>query len=248
MNRASKNRGPSRARAVSAKKLAQQRAAERRRRAMIASLVAGAVLVVAVIIGVAVYNTRDKAPSQFAIPKGATATGVTVGQPTAKTTIDLYIDYLCPHCKEFEDSAATALDKMVADGTAKIVYHPIAILNGASSTNYSTRAAASAGCATDAGAFDKYTKALFANQPAENGPGLSNDQLVDLGKEAGITSPDFATCVKDQRYADWVTALTETASKNGVTGTPTVLVNGEKIETPTVEALQAAVAKATTAK
>jgi formate/nitrite transporter FocA (FNT family) len=92
MNRASKTRGPNRARAVSAKKLAQQRAAERRRRALIASLVAGAVLVVAVIIGVAVYNTRDKAPSQFAIPKGATATGVTVGQCAAKSSFDLDVD------------------------------------------------------------------------------------------------------------------------------------------------------------
>ncbi len=237
-------KGPNRARAVSAKKLAAQRAAERRRKAGLASVVAAAVLVVAVIIGVAVYNTRDKAPDQFAIPTGASATGVVVGKADAKTTIDLYVDYMCPRCREFETAVTPALDKAVEAGTVKIVYHPLTILDGASSTKYSTRAAAAAGSAAEAGAFDKFTKALFANQPDEGGAGLTNDRLIELGKEAGITSADFAAQVKDQKYADWATALTESASKKGIRSTPTVLINGQNVDASTMEELTAAVQKA----
>jgi len=233
-----------RARAVSAEKLARRRAAERRKKAMIGGAVAAAVLVAAVIIGLAVYNTRDKAPDQFAIPRGATANTVVVGKPDAKVTIDLYVDYQCPACRQFETQDSAALDKMVADGTAKIAYHPLAILNRFSSTEYSTRASAASGCAAEAGVFDKFTKALFANQPPEGGAGLPNEKLIELGKAAGATSPEFAQCVNDQKYADWSTALTEAASKAGVTGTPTVLVDGQQVEDLTVDGLKAAVDKA----
>lgn len=234
----------SRARAVSAAKLARQRAAERRRKARFGSVVAAVVLVASMLVGFVVYQTRDKAPDNFAVPKGATATGVVVGKPDAKVTIDLYVDFMCPHCKRFEEESAATLDKLVADGTVKIAYHPLAILDGYSSTEYSTRAASAAGSAAEAGVFDKFARALFANQPAEGGPGLSDAKLIELGKAAGATSPEFERGVNDEKYADWVTALTETASKQGVTSTPTVLVDGEQVSDPTVEAVQAAVRKA----
>lgn len=235
------SKGSNRARAVSAQKMARMRAKERQRRAV---PYAAAVLVAAVIIGVALYTTRDKAPDQFAVPPGATATGVVVGKPEAKVTVDLYVDYLCPACRQFETQAADTLDKLVADGTAKIAYHPIAILDRASTTKYSTRASAASGCASEAGVYDTFTKALFANQPPEGGPGLTNAKLVELGKAAGATDPAFAKCVDDQTYASWSTALTETASKKGVTGTPTVLVNGQEIADLTVDSLKTAVSEA----
>jgi len=239
------SKGPKRARAVSAQRLAQQRAAERRRRALVAGAIAAAVLLVSVVIGIAVYTSRDKAPDEFAIPKGATATGVVVGDPKAEVTVDLYVDYLCPICKEFEDQAGAELDKLVADGTIKIDYHPVAYLDRLSSTEYSTRASAAAGAAIEAGVFDEFTKQLFANQPPEGGAGLSNDTLIELGAKAGASSPEFAQAVRDQKFAGWTAALTEAASKRGVSGTPTVLVDGQRVENLSVDALKAAIAKNT---
>src|SRR5215216_3497146 len=226
------SKGPGRARAVSAAKLARQ--------------IAAVVLIASVIVGVVIYQTRDKAPDTFAIPKNATATSVVVGKPDAKVTFDLYVDYQCPACRAFEEQAAADLDKMVADGTAKIAYYPIAILDRASTTKYSTRASAASGCAAAEGTavYDKLTKALFANQPPEGSAGLPNEKLVELGKAAGATGSDFEKCVNDQRYAGWTTALTETASKDGVTGTPTVRVNGVEVEDLGLDTLRAAVAKA----
>jgi len=240
------SKGPGRARAVSAAKLARQRAAERRRKAMFGAGIAAVVLIASVIIGVAVYQTRDRAPDQFAIPKNATATAVVVGRPDAKVTVDLYVDYLCPGCRAFEKQAAAELDKLVADGTAKIAYHPIAILDHASTTKYSTRASAASGCAAAEGTavYDKFTKALFANQPPEGSAGLPNEKLIELGKAAGATSPEFAKCVDDQRYAGWTTALTETASKDGVTRTPTVKVDGVEVEDLSVDSVRKAVTEA----
>jgi protein-disulfide isomerase len=238
-----KGNGPNRARAVAAEKLARQRAAERRRKALLGGLVAAVVLVAAVIVGVAVYSGQQA--DTFATPKGGDRAGVTIGNAGAQVTVDVYVDYLCPHCKRFESEAGQTLDKLVSDGTAKVVYHPIAILDDASSSKYSTRAANAAGCAADAGKFAEFTKALFDKQPAEGTAGLSNDELIQLGRDAGVSSSNFNKCVKDGKYTDWTAAITEAASKAGVTGTPTVKVNGKPLSDPTVASLTQAVADAT---
>jgi protein-disulfide isomerase len=240
----SKGSGPNRARAVAARKIAEQRAAERRRKALFGALIAAVVLVAAVVLGVTVYQAQHKTPGTYAVPKGADKAGVTVGPASAKAKVDIYLDYLCPICKRFEAGAETTLAAATADGSAQIVYHPIAILDSRSSTEYSTRASAASGCAADAGRYVEFTKELYDHQPAEGSAGLSDDKLIELGKDAGATSSAFAQCVKDGKYKDWTTALTETASKAGVNGTPTVKVNGEQVENPTAKELSAAIKRA----
>ena len=200
----------------------------------------------AAIIGFAVYTTQKKPPSNFAIPKNADATSALVGKSDAKVTVEIYLDYQCPVCKEFEQNAGSTLQKFVDDGTVKTKYHPVAYLNRFSSTNYSTRSSAASGCASDANVYSAFTTELYNNQPPENGDGLTNDKLVELGKKAGATSPAFEKCVKDQKYADWTASLTDTASKRGVQGTPTVYVNGTQLQNPTKDTLSAAIQKAST--
>jgi protein-disulfide isomerase len=85
---------------------------------------------------------------------------------------------------------------------------------------------------------------LFRTQPPEGGPGLSDDRLVALGRAAGADGGAFAACVTDLRYERWTQRATDAASKSGVVRTPTVLVNGEQLAVPTVEALREAVAAA----
>jgi protein-disulfide isomerase len=238
---AAKGSGPSRARAVAAAKLAQQKAAERRRKSLIAGGIAIVVLIASAVIGIAVYNSQK--PVQVAIPRGAETTGVTLGKAGAKAHLDLYVDYQCPVCKAFEDQSGTQITKWIADGTARVTYHPIAILDGASTTQYSSRASAASGCAADAGKFAEFTTALFAQQPAENSAGISDAGLITIGKSVGAVDT-FAQCVTAGKYRGWSTKLTDIASQKGVNSTPTVLVNGKQLAQPTLANLTAAVQKA----
>jgi protein-disulfide isomerase len=234
--------GPERAREVARQKLAEQRAAQRRRTAAIVAAVVAAVLLVSAGVGIAIYNAQTKSPAHTAIPKGATAAGIVVGKPDAKVTVDVYLDFLCPVCKQFEDATGPTLARYVAAGTVKIDYHPVAFLDRLSAgTRYSTRAAAAAGCAADAGVFPKYLQLLYAHQPREGSPGLTAAELVALGRQAGATSSSFADCVEQKRYQDWVAGVTDLASKAGVNATPTVLVNGTRLPAPTTAAVTAAV-------
>jgi protein-disulfide isomerase len=220
--------GPERARETARQKLAEQRSAQRRRTAAVVTAIVVAVLVAATVVGIAIYHAQSTPSTRAAIPKGGTADGIVVGKPEAKATVDLYVDFLCPYCKQFEETTGPALDRFVAAGTAKVVYHPVAFLDAASAgTRYSTRASNAAACAAEEGVFPQYVRILYANQPAEGSPGLTDDQLIALGSQVGATSPAFADCVRQQRYAGWVATVTDHASKAGVTGTPTVLVNGK---------------------
>jgi protein-disulfide isomerase len=123
-----------------------------------------------------------------------------------------------------------------------LTIHPIAILDNRSTNQYSSRAAAAAGCASDGGKFLAYNDALYGNQPEEGTAGPTNDELIATGKNIGL-GDSFATCVNDGTYKTWPDHTTDAASARGVSGTPTVFVNGTKVN-PTLAEVTAAIAAA----
>jgi len=188
------------------------------------------VLLFAGAVGFGVYRAQHQsAAAAGAVPTNAIATGVPVGQASAPNTVDIYLDFQCPVCREYEQQSGATLDGLISSGTAKVVYHPVAFLDRYSSTQYSTRSSAAAGCAAQAGVFPQYVKLLYANQPPENGNGLPESQLISLGQQAGAGG-NFAACVSANTFAGWTAALTDAASKAGVDATPTVQVNGKPID------------------
>jgi protein-disulfide isomerase len=229
------------AKSVAAQTLSAQRASQRRRTAALVSGVVVVLLAVAVAVGISMYRTQSAPPAATAVPKGGTATGIAVGKPSAPVTVEVYLDFLCPGCREFEQTTGPALDRYLAAGTVRVIYHPVAFLDRLSAgTNYSTRASAAAACAADAGVFAPYVEALYADQPPEGSPGLTDDQLIALGRHVGATSPEFADCVRGKRYAQWTARVTDAASRAGVNETPTVLVQGKPVS-PVPQSVTAAI-------
>jgi protein-disulfide isomerase len=155
--------------------------------------------------------------------------------------VDAYIDFQCPFCRAFELTSGDALRAMAAEGLITLVVHPMDFLDEASTNHYSSRAASASGCASDAGRFSEYAQALFANQPPEGGPGLTDEQLVELGVAVGLTEPTFARCVPEHAYVPWANFVTQTAFARGVSGTPTTLVAGVPVPA-NARAIAAAVA------
>jgi protein-disulfide isomerase len=223
----------------------EQLAAERRRtRTIWISVIAALVLVVAGIIGWGIL--RSQSPDEFVAPPGVTDDGGNqagiVAAGNGPDTVEVYLDFLCPACRQFETVATPTLNQLAADGKIRLVWHTLGFLDSRSSpAGYSTRAANASACAADAGKLKAYGEALFANQPAEGGPGLSDDQLIDLGGPVGLNAPSFAQCVRDMKYRDWVSNVNDKAAQRGVFQTPTVYVNGQVLPQPTPENITAAV-------
>jgi protein-disulfide isomerase len=174
------------------------------------------------------------------LPAGATPEGDGIVVGAGPVRIDAFIDFQCPFCRQFELAAGPALASLVADQLASLVYHPMNFLDGASTTHYSTRAAASSGCAADQGRFLEYAHELFVHQPPEGGPGLTDAELAALGRAAGLTKAAFDTCLSEAPYLDWPPYVTARADAAGVSATPTVLVAGAMVR-PEPHAITAAV-------
>ncbi len=177
------------------------------------------------------------------VPAGATPEGDGVVIGDGPVRVDAFIDFLCPFCRRFELSSAPTLAGLVADRLASLAYHPMNFLDEASTTNYSTRAAAASGCAADQSRFLDYAHALFVHQPPEGGPGLSDAELASIGRTAGLADAAFAACLSDAPYLDWPQYVTARATAAGVSATPTVLVAGAVVR-PDAQTITAAVARA----
>lgn len=205
--------------------------------------VIGLIVVVAfaALVGLGVYWNNQ--PGELVVPRNATAQGVPTGNPSAPNKIDIYLDFQCPACKQFESISGTTLDQLRDEGRAQVVYHPIAILDRTSPDKYSSRSAAASGCVADAGgpAFRQFERLLYENQPAEGTPGLTTEQLTGFAQQAGA-GPEVGQCIEDERYEPWAEGVTQQAFEAQVQSTPTVMVNGKKIENPVPDELRRALA------
>jgi len=153
--------------------------------------------------------------------------------------ITTYVDYQCPYCNQFETTNQDYIAGLVAAGEATLEVHPIAILDNSSlGSKYSTRSANAAACVASIApqSFLDVNKALFANQPQEGTSGLTDEQLVSIVQGAGVSDPTVASCITDHSYAGFVAKATNQAlsgplpnsSVARLTGTPTVIVNGQQ--------------------
>jgi protein-disulfide isomerase len=201
-----------------------------------------AVLLIAGLIGWGMAaGEANRKTADLTMPSVAVDDGTAFAVGAGPVQIDIYEDFICPACGRFENTAATTIDQLVAANKVTVRYHPIAILDHTSSTEYSTRSAAASAAAAQGGKFAEYHRALFANQPEEGSAGLDDAKLIELGKSVGLTDAAFADAVTKGTYRAWATKVTDTAAARGVNGTPTVQVAGQPLKNPTPQELTAAV-------
>ena len=144
----------------------------------------------------------------------------------AATTIDVWEDSQCPVCTLFEDANGEYIESLIREKKANVRYHVLSFLG-----DESVRAANASFCAADEGQFLDFHKAIYAVQSSvENSGFWSNETLVEIGKKIGITSTKFEDCVTKGSKVDLVQANSDSMSKFGVQGTPTVFINGKKWE------------------
>jgi protein-disulfide isomerase len=187
----------------------------------------------------AVGEPPQAAPAEVVAP-GAEAEA---GKPVK---VVLYIDFICPVCKNFEAQYNEQLTSLRNEGKITVEYRALGFLDSRSTTNYSSRAANAAACVVNESPekYAEFVDALFANQPAEGGAGLSDDKLKSMASDIGV---DINSCVDEKTYRPFVKFTTKEAAAIGVTGTPSVFVEGKQwgkgdsAQTPFPDFLQAAI-------
>ncbi|KQN94651.1 DsbA family protein [Arthrobacter sp. Leaf69] len=194
----------------------------------------------------ATVNVADIPAPAATPPAKVTAPGAEAeaGKPVK---VVLYIDFICPVCKNFETQYNETLTSLRNEGKITVEYRPLGFLDTRSTTNYSSRAANAAACVVNESPekYADFVNVLFEKQPAEGGAGISDDDLKTMATDVGAKS--IETCVDEKTFRPWVKYTTQQAASIGITGTPTVFVEGEQwgkgesAQTPFEEFLQAAI-------
>jgi protein-disulfide isomerase len=192
-------------------------------------LVIGVVVLVLGIMVIPTFLSKTKSVSQVIPSTVSAADGYAVvfnSEVKNVPVVDIYEDFQCPICQQFEGLNGKYISSLVSEKKATVKFHILSFIGPES-----VRAANASACANDEGKFVDFHNALYANQPAtENSGTWTNDRLIAIAGAVGIKSDSFNSCVKDMKYEGWVGKVAEAGSKAGVNSTPTVFVGGKEID------------------
>ncbi|MFA1547436.1 DsbA family protein [Actinomadura chokoriensis] len=239
---------------------------------LVLALVGGGLVVVLIVVAVAVLALRnddggagggagggDGADVRLRVGKiagGAEATPLADGSlvmarpGVTSPVVDVYEDFACPHCGDFDRKHDPMLKELAVSGRAKVVFRPMVIFNEGTQPAYenSIRAAAALRCVGDGARWLTYQDSLYAHQPASlDTPGYLTEALLLYGADLVKEDDDFASCVRTLRHAGSVKTVSRGYISSGVQGTPSVRVNGRTLgesETESPEAMRRAITAA----
>lgn len=227
------------------RRLAAERAAKRRRQLSIfGSLVAVAVVVVVILVAANRPDSSSSLPAVVAGPPldpNIPVNGRVMGNPDAKVTLVEWADYQCPWCTRFNQTIEPEIIKdYVATGKIKFEYRDYAFIG-----QDSIRAAQAAMCAADQGKFWEMNGTIFANHTGENVGDYSASRLKEMASLIGLDTEAFNSCLDKNTHKGAVEEMAKEARDSGVTGTPTLFLNGQKLNWDgTYASIQAAIEQA----
>jgi len=192
------------------------------------------VSVVAVVVIVAIgglvwwMNASATAPGEAPQASNINAETGAIAFGDGPDTVETYVDFMCPYCGQFEAAEGADIQGLVDDGSITLNVHPVAILDRASQgTEFSSRSASAmyAVAAADPDNALAFLTAMFENQPQEGSTGLTDEEIVDIAKNAGVNvTSQLEDDILSNRYKKFAS---EQTLPEGATGTPTLVVNGE---------------------
>jgi protein-disulfide isomerase len=151
----------------------------------------------------ATFNVKDSGPP--------------LGSPDAPVTIVEFSDFTCPYC----GALRPILERWVKahQGRVKLHYKPFPIL----SHPRAMEAAEAAELAREKGAFWPMHDLLFENHRA-----LADGDLVRYAERVGVSGEDLRQALASKRFRPRIFAAQAEARAAGLSGTPTLYLNGRK--------------------
>jgi len=125
------------------------------------------------------------------------------------------------------------IEQYVTTGKVRFEYHHFIVIDGNVGGTESQHAAEASECANEQGKFWDYGAMLFANQQSEGSGAFADRRLKAFAEALGLDAGKFNACFDAHKYAGTVRADQQQAISRGVDGTPTVFVNGQRVNQPT---------------
>ncbi|TDC82730.1 thioredoxin domain-containing protein [Actinomadura sp. 7K507] len=219
----------------------RKRQAARQKQRRLLTIVLGSVVAVAVIVvGTVLIVDYQSKKGRAEVHQGALApltrqddgSIVMAQKGVTKPVLEVFEDFQCPVCKQFEESTGKSILELAEQGKVKVVYRPFHLFGQQQDPiKVNSFRSAQAALCVPADKWISYHDALFRFQPAEGSEGFSPDDLVKWGKDIGVSDPNFEKCVRDEQKKSQVEAMTNYAlQERGVKGTPAVFLDGKELD------------------
>lgn len=159
-----------------------------------------------------------------------------IGQANAPVTFIEYASTTCPHCAAFHEENWDRLKEQYIDtGRVRFVFREfptppaavavagfqVARCGGATPEQYFARV----------GELFRQQQAIFASGSMEG----VRAKLIEIGGAAGLSEQQVLECISNEAGAERVRRIVDSAQREfNITGTPTFVINGRKVEDPSV--------------
>lgn len=167
------------------------------------------------------FGAQPYAPAKEALQKGIN--GASRGPDKAPVTIVEFSDLQCPHCKD----AQPIIEKLLAaEPNARFVFQQFPL----PMHNWAAKGAAYADCIghSSKDAFWKFVQGTFDEQ-ANITESNADERLTAIADKAGVKGADIAVCAAKADTKARIDKSIALGQSIGVTGTPTVFINGRRI-------------------
>ena len=167
------------------------------------------------------FGAKPYAPAKEALLKGVS--GPARGPDKSTVTIVEFSDLQCPHCKD----AQPIIDKLLTEEpNARFVFQNFPL----PMHNWAAKAADYADCVgrSSKDAFWKFVQGTF-NEQANITESNADEKLTAIADAAGVKGADMAACATKPDTKSRVDQSVALGQSVGVTGTPTLFINGRRI-------------------
>jgi len=149
--------------------------------------------------------------------------GPVMGEREAKVKIAVFSDYMCPYCERMSgilEGFQAEHPKDVAIFEKNFVVHPPAGIEHEAALSAAAQ-----------GKFKAMHDLLFKNQQemqqlGQQGEDKLKEKILALGKEAGLNVSQLKADLDSGKYRDTIAGDMKEGKDAGITGTPSVFVNG----------------------
>jgi protein-disulfide isomerase len=201
----------------------------RTRRSLLAAAASALALAPALALGQETAAAAPAAPREVATNA--------IGDPNAPVLMIEYASFTCPHCRDFHNEVFPSLKQEYID-TGKVRFE----LREVYFEQFGLWAAQVARCAPQERYFD-VVEMIYERQQQwvmPNDPSGTAAGLYAIGREVALTDAQMESCLMD---AEWqkalVTRFQETATADGIEGTPSFVIDGDLVRNMPWEELKA---------
>lgn len=211
----------------------QQRRSQKRRQTQSVLIIVVAVLALAVVGVLIALNTQPPPtpPSgdYQGIPQSidrTSATGLVIGQPNAPVTLTEYSDFSCPHCRDLEPTILKLITDYAKLGSLKIIYKPVTFVGA----GYSEAAARGAICAAEQGKFWQMQEQIWKLFDSSGAGAYSESAMTSLAGQIGVDAGKFGSCYGSASTTSDIQSVATEVQAIGVNGTPTLYLDGQRLD------------------